>query len=138
MVLLVEYKCEQTIPKHIKIKVISISKILRQVRDRESNRKHERFVSRFEHLALRPCLQHYEGFSLKTIPPDYSVPQHLQGVHTRTLGLTSPLTCSRKNNIRKHASLPRSHLYTKLSLELETMRTRKSASSKYNVEHLVI
>ena len=41
-------------------------------------------------LALRPCLQHYEGFPLESIPPDHSVPQHLQGVHTETLGLTSP------------------------------------------------
>jgi len=31
------------------------------------------------------------------IPPDHLVPQHLQGVHTRTLGLSSPFTRSRKN-----------------------------------------
>jgi len=36
-------------------------------------------------LALRPRLQHYEGFSLKSIPLDHSMLQHLQRVHTRTL-----------------------------------------------------
>jgi len=41
-------------------------------------------------FALRPRLQHYEGFSLKTIPLDHSVSQHLQRVHTRTLGPANP------------------------------------------------
>ena len=41
-------------------------------------------------LALRPRLQHYEGILLESILPDHLVSQHLQGVHTRTLGLTSP------------------------------------------------
>jgi len=57
-------------------------------------------------LALCPRFQHYEGFSLKMIPQDHSVPQHLQRVHTRTLGLTSPSPCSRKKNTRKHTNLP--------------------------------
>ena len=35
-----------------------------------SNRKHERIISRFEPLALRPRLQRNEGFSLKTILQD--------------------------------------------------------------------
>ena len=61
MTLLVEYKCEQTIPsiysinhkyiKHIKISTIRTCKIYKtQVREREmSNHKYERIVSRFEH-----------------------------------------------------------------------------------------
>ena len=48
-------------------------------------------------LALRPRLQHYEGFPLKSIPPDHSVPQHLQGVHIRTLGHTNSFILFRKN-----------------------------------------
>ena len=74
-------------------------------------------------LALRPRLQHYEGFPLKTIPPDHSVPQHLQGVHTRTLGLTSPLTCSRKN---KHTQVH--YLAEVAPLHRALIRTRNTAN----------
>ena len=35
-------------------------------------------------LAIRPRLQHYEGFPLKTIPPDHSVRNTYERVHTRT------------------------------------------------------
>jgi len=36
------------------------------VRDRESNRKHGRIISRFEHTCSTSRLQHYEGFPLET------------------------------------------------------------------------
>ena len=67
------------------------------MRDRESNPNTGDLFQGSSTLALRPRLQYYEGFPLESILPDHSVPQHLQGVHTRTPGLTSPLTCSRKN-----------------------------------------
>ena len=81
MALLVEYKCKQTnlsiyqfehkyIKQVMNMKNKSMQDIT-QVRDRESNRKHGRFVSRFEHPCSTFRLQHYEGFSLKTIPPDH-------------------------------------------------------------------
>ena len=61
MALLVEYKCEQTI-KHITIKYkiyqaykeisnVNMQDINTSERSRESNRKHGRIISRFEH----PC-----------------------------------------------------------------------------------
>jgi len=40
----------------------------------KSNRKHGRIISRFEHLALRPCLHLNEGFPLSMMPQDRSVP----------------------------------------------------------------
>ena len=56
-------------------------------RERESNRKHKGFVSRFEHTCSTSLPSTHEGFSLKSIPPDHLVPQHLQA-----LGLPSPYT----------------------------------------------
>ena len=77
-----------------------------QVRDRERERAITNMRDLFRGsstLALRPYLQHYEGFSLKTIPPDHSVPQHLQGEFTlELLGLSTPFTRSRKNTPQAH------------------------------------
>ena len=109
---------------------ISMQDIKTSERQRQSNRNTGELFRCLSTLALCPHLQYYEGFPLESIPPDHSVSQHLQGVHTRTFGPTCPLTCSRKKNTRKRASLPRPHLYKELSLELETTRTFKSASSK--------
>jgi len=55
-----------------------------------SNHKHWRIISRFELLAQRPRLQHYEEFPLKSISQDHSVPQHLQRAPSRTFGHASP------------------------------------------------
>ena len=82
-------------------------------------------------LALRPCLQHYEGFALKSIPLDLSVPQHLQGEFIlELLRLSSPV----------HTASPQAHRgrtsNTEFTHELETPRTRKSASSKYKKRSL--
>ena len=115
MALLVKYKCEQTIPKHITIKHKykyqayedkdnkSMQDINKSKRQRVSNRKHGRFVSRFEHTCSTSPPSHLKDFHYKPILPDHSVPQHLQGVPTRTLGLSSPFTRSRKN---KHTASP--------------------------------
>ena len=54
-----------------------------------SNHKHGRIISSFEPLALRLCIHDNEGFPLKMILKDHSVPQHLQRDPSRTLGLTS-------------------------------------------------
>ena len=44
-----------------------------------------------------------KDFHYKPIPPDHSVPQHLQGEFTlELLGLSSPFTCSRKNTPQAH------------------------------------
>ena len=91
--------------------------------ERESNRKHGRFVSRFEHLTLRPRLQHYEGFPLKTIPLDHSVSQHLQRVHTRTPELTSTSLVPTRTT---HASI------------LACRGCTSYNSSNHTSEHLVI
>ena len=55
------------------------------------NRKHGRFVSRFEPLALRPRLHRNEEFPLKSISQDHSISQHLQWAPSRTLRPASPL-----------------------------------------------
>ena len=50
MTLLVEYKCEQKIYQAYKDESnVSMQDMYTQVRDRESNRKHGRIVSKFEH-----------------------------------------------------------------------------------------
>ena len=65
-------------------------------------------------LALRPRLQHLKDFHYKLIPLDHLVPQHLQGVPTRTLGLSSP----------EHTASPLAHRgrtsNTEFTLEPET------------------
>ena len=89
------------------------------MRDKESNRKHGRFVSRFEHTCSTSPPSHLKDFHYKPIPPDHLVPQHLQGVHTRTLGLTSPsFVHVRTTHVSKLAcqgrtSTPSSHKNTK-------------------------
>ena len=70
-------------------------------------------------LALRPRLQHYEGFSLESIPPDHSVPQHLQA-----LGLPSPVHTASSLARRGRTS------NTEFTRDLETRRTHASASSR--------
>ena len=68
--------------KHIKIKTIKQARY-KQVRDRERAIANTGDLFRGSGtLALRPRLQHYEGFPLKSIPPDYLVPQHLQALWT--------------------------------------------------------
>ena len=74
-------------------------------------------------LALRPRLQHYEGFPLESIQQDHPVPQHLQRVHTRTLGLTSRSLVPARATQPELTSLLRPHLYNAL---------------QYKVEHLMI
>ena len=66
-------------------------------KERERERERERAIANMRDLfrgsstlTLRPRLKHYENFSLESIPPDHSEPQRLQGVHTRTIRLTSP------------------------------------------------
>ena len=88
-----------------------------------SNRKHERIILRFEPLALRPHLHHYEGFPLKSIPQDHSVSQHLQRALSRFLDPQVP------------------HLFP----QEQYTRTRKLADAvisttpqNYKVEHVVI
>ena len=143
MALLVEYKYEQTILKHASmqaqvyqasknISIASKQDINTSERQRERNRKHERFILRFEHTCSTSPPSTLEGFPLKSIPPDHSVPQYLQGVHTRTLGLTSPLTCSRKN---KHTQVRK--LVEAAPLHRALTRTRNNANPqvrllKYN------
>ena len=74
MALLVEYKCEQTIPKHITIQHkiyqahkdesnISMQDINTSERQRAITNTGDLFQG-LSTLALRPRLQHYEGFSL--------------------------------------------------------------------------
>ena len=132
MALLVEYKCEQTIPniytikhkyiKHIKKWTIKTCKIYKHkcvcVREREmSNHKHGRIISRFEHTC-------------STSPPStlwrISIIIDLaRSLGTSTLTTSSlknsltrkSLTCSHKNNTRKHTSLTRPHLY-KFSIQM--------------------
>ena len=84
----------------------NMQNIKTQVREGEiSNRKHERFISRFEHTTSLPSPL-WKFFTI--IDP------------ARSLGAATPttsslknswthksLTCSRKNNTRKHTSLPR-------------------------------
>ena len=152
MSLLVQYKCEQTLTRiySIEHKIyqaykdignVSMQDINTSERDRERERAIANTGDLFRGsstLALRLCLQHYEGFLLKTIPPDHSVPQHLQGVHTRTLGLTSPLTCSRKN---KHTQAHQ--LAEAAPLHRAPTRTRNNKNPqvrllKYKMNTLVI
>ena len=71
--------------KHIKQyqayndKLISACKIYKQEWDKRENinRKHERFVLKFEQLALRPRFHRNEEFLLNTISKNHSVLQHL-------------------------------------------------------------
>ena len=144
MALLVEYKCDQTIP--------SIYQLYQAFKDKDnvimqdiiiSERQRERAIANTgdlyrssSTLALRPRLQHYEGFPLESIPPDHSVPQHLKGVPTRTLGLSSP------SLVPEHTASPQARRgrtsNKEFTLEPEKMRTHTSASSKYKKELLVI
>jgi len=62
-----------------------------------SNRNHGKNVSRFEPLALRPCLHRQWRIFTIMIPQDHSVLQD----HSWT---GKSLTCSRKNNTREPAS----------------------------------
>ena len=85
------------------------------VREREiSNRKHGRLFSRFEHTCSTSPPSNYEGFPLKSILQDHSMPQHLQQVHTRTLGLTSPSLVPARTTQHELTSSPRPHLYNAL------------------------
>jgi len=55
-----------------------------------SSRKHGRIVSRLEHTcSMSPPSTLWSIFTI-TIPQDHPVPQHLQRVHTRTLGPACP------------------------------------------------
>ena len=54
----------------------------RELRDSGSN-PNTKICFEVRATALRPRL-HTEGFPLESIPPDHSVPQHQQRVHTRT------------------------------------------------------
>ena len=84
--------------KHIKIKTIKHARY-KQVRDRERAIVNTGDLFRDSNtLALHSRLQHLKDFHYKPIPSNHSVPQHLPGVPTRTLGLSSLFTCSRKNN----------------------------------------
>ena len=94
-----------------------------------SNRKHGRFISRFEHTCSTSPPSTLWRISTRIDLTDHSVPQHLQGVHIRTLGLTSPSLVPARTNTHKHTSLSRPHLYTELPQKLETTWTRKFASS---------
>ena len=107
---------------------------IKQVRDRERAIANTGDLFRGSStLALRPRLQHYEGFPLESIPPDHSVPQHLQGEFTlELLGLSSPVHTASPQARRGRTS------NTESTHELEIPRTRKSASSKYKKELLVI
>ena len=120
--------------KHIKMKTIKHARY-KQVRDRE--REREQSQTRdicFEvraHLLYNPAFT-LERFSLKSIPPDHSVPQHLQGVPTRTLELSSP------SLVPEHTASPQARRgrtsNSEFTLEPETPRTQPSASSKYTKE----
>ena len=90
MVLLVEYKCEQTIPSIYQLSTRNIKQvkdinnkhmqdIKTSEREREmSNHKHGNLFRGSSTLVLRSRLQHFEGLSLESIPQDHSVPQHLK------------------------------------------------------------
>ena len=69
-------------------------------RERVSNRKHKGFVLRFEHTCSTSPPSTLEGFPLKSIPPDHSVPQHLQGEFTHELETlqTQPSASSKYKN----------------------------------------
>ena len=150
LALLVEYECEQTIPKHITIKHnVYQARIdmnnkcmqdIKQVRDRESNHKHGRFVSRFEHPCSTSPPSTLEGFPLKIDPTgSLGAATPTREVHTRTpLDSLVPSLVPARTTHRKHASLLRPHLYTEFTQEPETTWTRKSASSKYKKGFLVI
>ena len=71
-------------------------------------------------LALCPRLQHYEGFSLKLIPLDTRC-RNSYNKFTLELQTCKSLTCSRKNNTRKHTNLPRPHLLQLLQLHVRTL-----------------
>jgi len=133
MALLVKYKCEQTIPSIYQLSTRNIKQVIdinnKHMQDintseREmSNRKHGRFVSRFEHTcSTSPPSTLWRIFTI-TILQDHSVPQHLQWVHTRTLGLTSPSLIPSRTTQHEPISCPRPNLYNTL---------------QYKVEHLVI
>jgi len=78
---------EHNYNKHVRYK----HKWVKREREREmSNCKHERIVSRFDPLALRPHLHCNEEFPLKMIPQYHSVPKHLQRAPSRALGPASP------------------------------------------------
>ena len=125
MALLVEYKCEQTIPKDITIQHkiyqaykdesnISMQDIKTSERQREREQSQTREIC-FEvraPLLYVPAFNTMKDFHYKPIPPDHSVPQHLQGVHTRILGLTSRSLVPSRTTHRKHTSLSRPHIYT--------------------------
>ena len=93
------------------------------MRDRESNRKHGRFVSRFEHpCSTSPPLTLWR---ISTINRSHWITRCRNTYNEFTLellGLTSPSIVLARTTHRKHTSLPRPHLYTELSLELETTR----------------
>ena len=89
-------KCQQIIPKHITIKHtiyqvykdkdnMSMQDIKTSKRKRESNRKHGRFVSRFEHTCSTSPPSTLEGFSLKIDP-------------TGSLGAATPTRSSHQNS----------------------------------------
>ena len=151
MTLSVEYKCEQTNNSSIYVNLAQENiKHIRNMNNKHmqdtkhkwerkiSNRKYRRFVSSFEHTCSTSPPSTLEGFPLKSIPPDHSVPQHLQGVPTRTLGLSSPSLVPARTTHRKHASLPRPHLYKELSLELETIANTQVRLLKAKMKTLVI
>ena len=94
------------------------------VREREiSNHKHGRIVLRFEHTcSTSPPSTLWKIFTI-TISKDHSIPQHLQRVHTRTLGPASPSLVPTRTT---HAST------------LACWGRTSYNSSNHKLEHLVI
>ena len=104
--------------------------------EREQSQTWEICFEARAHLLYIPAFKTMKDFHYKPIPSDHSVPNTYKWVHTRTsLDSLVPSLIPARTTHRKHTSLSRPHLYNELSLELETMRTRKSASSKYKDEN---
>ena len=97
-----------------------------------SNRKHGRIISRFEHPCSTSPPQRYEGFSLKSIPQDHLVPQHLQRVHTRNLGLTSFSLVPARTTQHELTSSPRLHLYNTLQYKVEHLMISSLITNKHS------
>ena len=148
MALLVEYKCEQTIPKHITIKYT-----IKHIRDMSNKHKQDiKTNERQREQSQTPEICFEVRAPLLYVPAFNTMKDfHYKRSHRITwcrntyndftlelFGLTSPSLVPARTTHRKHTSLPRPHLYTKLSLELEITRNRKSASSNTKQNTLVI